>query len=330
MKWQVVTTEVEKLWTVISQHAQGATFFHTPAWSEILEITFDSWQNATIAVEFSDGNLVVLPQMRRKLPNPFNGYTESMLPGVYGGPLFFQTPNEEHWKVVWNIVSGLSDTIVYGNPYLQYVGEPSAIRRSKFTQVLDLTPGFDEIWRGFRKGHRADVKAARREGVEVTPATSLQEVNDYYKTYQDALERWGKGARGFYPRELFYNLFHRPEYGEATKLWAAHLSGEVIGGAWVLYHNNHAVYWHAVVHSEYMFYHPAHLLVATAIEDACDRGFHWFDFNPSGGLKGVVHFKKGFGAQRLEFSAYRRLSLVGKAFRLYRYLKERYLRTCSL
>lgn len=198
------------------------------------------------------------------------------------------------------------------------------------TQVLELTQGFDQIWKGFRKGHRADVKAARRKGVEVSVATALQEVNAYYEAYRDALQRWGKQASGFYPKRLFRNLFERPEYSEAIKLWLAHLNGEVIGGAWVFYHRDHTVYWHGTVHSAYMAYHPAHLLVAMAIEDACRSGFRWFDFNPSGGLQGVEHFKSGFGAQRLEFYVYRRQTPIGKAFRLYRYLKERYLRQCSL
>jgi hypothetical protein len=330
MKWRIAATGDRELWGYLSRESDGATFFHTPVWAEILESTFDAWKAATSAVEFSDGNAVVLPQMQWGLLGPIARYTESMLPGVYGGPLFLQTPNEEHWQAVWDIVNSLSDIIVLGNPYLPYVGQPNAIRRPMLTQVLELTRGFDSIWKGFRKGHRAGTKAAEREGVEVKVATSRQEVDAYAESYGDALRRWGTQARGFYPKRLFHNLFQHQKYGEAIRLWVARLNGKVVGGAWVFYHNNHAVYWHGAVHSAYMTYHPAHLLVTTAIEEACREGFRWFDLNPSGGLQGVEHFKSGFGAQRMSFYTYRRLSFGGKAFRLYRYLRERCLRRCSL
>jgi lipid II:glycine glycyltransferase (peptidoglycan interpeptide bridge formation enzyme) len=97
-----------------------------------------------------------------------------------------------------------------------------------------------------------------------------------------------------------------------------------------LYHRRHVVYWHGVTDPSYAHCHPVHVLLATAIEDACGRGLRWFDFNPSGGLDGVEQFKSGFGAKRIEFRAFRNLSPFGRSYRLYRHCKERYLRTCSI
>jgi hypothetical protein len=39
------------------------------------------------------------------------------------------------------------------------------------------------------------------------------------------------------------------------------------------------------------------LLLHDVIRDACERGFRWFDFNPSGGHEGVAAFKRSFGAE---------------------------------
>jgi lipid II:glycine glycyltransferase (peptidoglycan interpeptide bridge formation enzyme) len=36
------------------------------------------------------------------------------------------------------------------------------------------------------------------------------------------------------------------------------------------------------------------------IKNACEKGYTWFDFNPSGGLEGVKAFKERFGAQALK------------------------------
>jgi lipid II:glycine glycyltransferase (peptidoglycan interpeptide bridge formation enzyme) len=42
---------------------------------------------------------------------------------------------------------------------------------------------------------------------------------------------------------------------------------------------------------------PRNLLLYEAIKNACEKGYFWFDFNPSAGLKGVKAFKEGFGAE---------------------------------
>jgi len=198
------------------------------------------------------------------------------------------------------------------------------------THVLDLKPGMSRILKGFRKGHLSAVKAAQRTGLAIGIASSIDEVNAYFRIYQGALMRWGKEASGFYPERLFWNLFRLPSYGQNLKLWIAKREGEVIAGIWVFYHNDHVVYWHGATDAAHFAYHPAHLLVTAAIEEACDNEFHWFDFNPSGGLEGVEHFKRGFGAERLGFFAYRHLGPMGKAFRLSGHIKQRMLGTCPL
>lgn len=328
---QAISEElVGEVWNKICSTSKLATFFHTSAWANALEASFPHWSPRPIALEFSDGNQMVVPLMQWKRWIPIGYYGESMLPGVYGGPVFMRAPTAEHWRVLWSAVNQFSNIIIFGNPLLPQVGSPSAKKRVISTQVLDLEPGIDRILKSFRKGHKADLKAARRKGVEIKLASSIQEVDAYFEVYQNALVRWGEKAGGFYPRQLFYNLFRLPEYGGAVKLWLAVYQGRVIAGAWLFYHNDHAVYWHGAVHSKYMSCHPVHLLITAAIEESSQSGFRWFDFNPSGGLKGVEHFKSGFGTQSLEFFSYRRLNSVGKTFRLCRYFKESYLRKCSL
>ena len=322
--------ERDTAWNRVSSTCRQATFFHTKVWSSALEETFPRWVAHPVAIEFSDGNLMVMPLMRRRDRLFKSGYKESMLPGVYGGPLFLSSPGKAHWKEVWSAVNQFSNIIIWGNPYLKYLDSPKGEKRTLFTQALDLREGFDKVKKGFRKGHKANIKVARREGVEVDVAATLETVTAYYNIYRDSLRRWGRQAGGFYPGRLFYNLFRQPEYGRAIRLWVARWNGVVIGGALIFYHNEHAVYWHGVVHPAYMNLHAAHLLLSTAIEDACRSGFRWFDFNPSGGLKGVEHFKNGFGTRYLEFYSYRRLNPAGKAFRVYRYLQEHYLKQCSL
>ena len=51
--------------------------------------------------------------------------------------------------------------------------------------------------------------------------------------------------------------------------------------------------------SDYFHLRPVNLLMCEIIKHSCDRGYSWFDFNPSGGHEGVTAFKKSFGAEAL-------------------------------
>src|SRR4029079_1053277 len=73
--------------------------------------------------------------------------------------------------------------------------------------------------------------------------------------------------------------------------------GEIAAGALCLYSRRHVAYWHGAARERLLECRPVHLLIETALHDACERGMRWFDFNPSGGHRGVEAFKKGFGAE---------------------------------
>lgn len=317
------------LWDELSR-CQGATFFHSGIWSQVLESSFSRWQAAPISWEFSDGNVALLPLMKRPGLLGLGVYKESMIPGVYGGPIFLRRPTKNHWDEFWKSTEKVSNVIIYGNPFLEQSRFPEHSTTSMSTHALDLSPGVNSVLKCFRKGHMAAVKAARRKGLEITIASSLDDVSAYFDIYQRALTRWGNAASGFYPAELFRNLFQLPSYGEKVKLWLAKNNRTVIAGIWVFYHNDHAVYWHGVTEANHFSDHPAHLLVTSAIEEACGNALRWFDFNPSGGLKGVEHFKRGFGAKPLDFFVYRRLGATGKGYRVSRQVKQTLLGTCPL
>jgi hypothetical protein len=330
LSWQpIAADEATALWDELASAFRGATFFHSKTWSEVLQACFSRWVPSPMALEFSDGNILVLPLMSRKTFGEIRIYRESMIPGVYGGPLFLRPPSEQHWHGFWNAVNKVPNITIYGNPFVEQQGFPTgSIGMS--THALDLSLGMGRVLKGFRKGHLAAVKAAQRKGLQIEVASSVDEVKAYFHIYQSALKRWGKEASGFYPERLFQNLLALPGYRNKLKLWIAKHQDTVIAGIWVFYHNDHAVYWHGATDAEYFSYHPAHLLVTAAIEEACENGLHWFDFNPSGGLEGVEHFKRGFGAKRLEFFRYRRLGPVGKAFRVSSQLRQTVLGACPL
>ena len=328
--WTLTTPHsVRSLWDGLVRAGGAETFFQTPVWSELIVAVFPHWRIAPLSLEFDDGNKVLVPFLRRAVI-PGIAYAESVVPGVYGGPLFLRNPDREHWLALWRALTRLPNFVLIENPFFPSCGDPSFERRFLFTQVLDLEAGYAQVCKGFSKGHKSDIKAASKAKIEICRAASVQDIEDYYFAYRDSLSRWGSRAGGFYPLKLFAHLFQHVEFGNAIRLWLARFENKLIAGGWFFYHRAQVTYWHSAVLAEYMGIHPMHLLIDAVIRDACALGMQQLDLCPSGGLVGVEKFKNGFGARKLEFSSYRRLNPFGRAFRLSRYLFEHYRRQSSL
>ena len=117
-----------------------------------------------------------------------------------------------------------------------------------------------------------------------------------------SLTRWGDSASSRYPRELFTAILaFSLKYPELAAIWLVSRGSENMAGGVAFYWNRHAVYWHGVMDDEFQAESPSNTLVGEMIRDACERGFGFFDFNPSGGHDKVADFKRRFGTKVVAF-----------------------------
>lgn len=325
---QVLDPAPSELWDRVCARCPYATFFHTRLWAEAMAATFPHLRIATRAYLFEDGTVAIVPLMRYRagLRGLFRGY-ESMFPGVYGGIIAEGDLSPEQVRAIYASVRGPRTAWVrlFGNPYAPF-GIPEAFRPTVlFTQALRLSGEYKDLWRQFSRGNRSNIRKAMRSGLQVTLAESESDYAQYYAAYQDALRRWGERATSRYPFTLFQIL--RQYDARYVRLWLVRKSGVVIGGILVLYHNRHAVYWHGAFVGAFLEYRPSNLVHAEAIRDACERGYEWYDFNPSGGHAGVVRFKQSFHPQMLYFHA---AEVGGNEFsRMYATVRARLLSSIS-
>lgn len=329
LRWEVMRDGVEEAWDAVVQTSPTATFFQRRAWAEVIERTFPRWRPAPVALEFSDGNVGVLPLMRHA---PI-GHRESMPPHVYGGPVFLRPPGALHLEAAQSVATWYPDVTLVDNPFCGYRREQDGLARWQLTTTAtDLRAGFDTLWGRFRDSHRRHVRSAERQGVTSGLAESLADVDAYYAIYRDSLRRWGAGARGFYPRALFRNLFRSSEFGRGIRLLLARKDGAVIGGIVVLHHGTQTTYWHGASHAAHASAHPSPFLLVSALREACAAGQHWFDFGSQDRhMQGVQHFKDGFASQRLVYDAwYSSNSVRGLLFTRYRTRRERRFHRCPL
>ncbi len=283
-------------WQELAERCEYATFFHTPDWYKIFaQGNLPAVIHAN-KITFSNGTIAILPVLETRVSATEKLYFSGPA-GVYGGwiaaaPLSVDRQQE----MVRLLLNEFKPLIWRLNPFAP---ERENLKlgkvRADFTQVLDLGFGFESILKKWSKGHYAAMRQAQRLGVTVSRARKAKDWQDYFGCYQDSLERWGEKASSRYEWSLFEQLSLLPP--EKCSLWLARSQGSVIAGALCFTHHRHIAYWHGAAASDSIRLRPAHLLQYVAIQDACQRGCRWYDFNPSGSHAGVVKFKKGFGAE---------------------------------
>ncbi len=286
-------------WLDVARRCPYATYFHTPVWAQLMATVHPRLSLATRGFQLCDGARAVLPLLSYDDGFLFRGY-ESMAPGVYGGPIAERLLTDSEVNEILDSTTGLRIGFlrVFGNPFLEcFRATPD--RASDFTQVIDLRAGFESVFRRFHRNHRRSYEASVHSGLSLDRASSLQDFRDYYAVYRADRVRWGQQATTDDPLRLFEEI-HRREDPNVV-LWLARWQSRVVAGDLWLYWNRHNVGWHGAADPEFFDKHPTHFLLTEIIRDACARGAHCLDLNPSGGHSGVVGFKESFGAERIYF-----------------------------
>jgi CelD/BcsL family acetyltransferase involved in cellulose biosynthesis len=300
----VTTLEIAKVWVPSADEWDRAwescpysTYFQSRDWAEI----WAGYQGGRfapdpLAVLLSDGQRILLPLSCEKILRRLVRRRVSSPAGTFGGWLADRSLDGQAQQLVMQLVARQFPDLAWrNNPF-----EPCAFERytddvtGDETHVISLDQGFDAIFRSWTKGHASASQKARREGVETACATSEEEWKEYFLIYQNSLQRWGDKATLAYSWDLFEGIFRRRSPN--VRLWIARHQGRMVAGALCLYSPSHVVYWHGAALDSHFKLRPVNLLIHDAIHDACERGYKWFDFNPSGGLEGVKAFKRSFGA----------------------------------
>lgn len=304
---RVLNRITKQFWEDTISSSENATFFHSPIWAKIISQTFPEMRIATKGIELGDGTRAVFPliSVRSKLNGIFNTYY-SMVPGVYGGIISDgrRLTTVELEMIFSEMKTRKFNHIIYvDNPFENYEIPDSYQKKDMYTHILELDSDFQVVKRNFSRGNKSNINKAIKKGVSIEIAQTYSEYREYYEIYKDSLSRWGDSASSHYSFNLFHNMYKINS--QNIKLWLAKVDNKAIAGALVFYQNKHAVTWHGACLQSHFNYRPNNLLYAEIIRNACENGYKYFDFNPSGGHDGVVRFKESFGSKQLNFQVHR-------------------------
>ncbi|MBI2966774.1 MAG: GNAT family N-acetyltransferase [Bacteroidetes bacterium] len=286
-------------WDEIWKNCDHATYFHSREWAEIWQeytkVSEQPYQYEPLIVSFSDGKRTLLPISSYANRNGEQKEYIASPAGTFGGWISVNELTVKHYRLLISLLKERYRPLLWRmNPYneMELRATPPDVK-PETTSVLALTGNFEDIFRRWSKGHKAAVNQARKAGVLIKQAESLDEWRGYYEVYCDSIRRWGETATMRYPWKIFEVMQNC--HSSNIKLWIALKNNNLIAGALCFYAKCHAVYWHGAALDEYFSLRPVNLLLYEAIKDAHSAGFKWFDFNPSGHLEGVRAFKKSFG-----------------------------------
>jgi CelD/BcsL family acetyltransferase involved in cellulose biosynthesis len=294
-------------WDEIWNECEYSTYFHSREWAEIWsKYTKRKMFLTPFLILFSDGKKALLPFSCLK-----KGGLAPIIMGTsrlyfsspectYGGWISAEKLSNNHALLLSNLIKKKFNNLTWRlNPY-DSIAMKSRIRFSYEgeTHAINLEKGFNVIASNMSKGHRSAVKQASRSGVTVRLASSIEDWLSYYQVYETSVDRWGNRLLGAeYTWDLFNEIFLRNSPN--VELWLSIYLDKVISGALCFHSKKHFVYWHGASTGTYFNLRPVNLLLYEVIKKACETGYAWFDFNPSGGLEGVKAFKERFGAQSL-------------------------------
>ncbi|MGC9327679.1 MAG: GNAT family N-acetyltransferase [Candidatus Hinthialibacter sp.] len=315
MKLQVVEhgrIPEEKPWSVWEQILEGRerySFFQTPAWSEILDLTIPGARPCHHWFRFSDECEAVLPLFSSRKKIGFSKL-ESLPWGTYGDLIGTREITLEHRiAAVSKIISILkplceitvSPTNMNSIPPINMEAEHLHIQECT-THILDLGDSFEEIWTNqFQARNRTAIRRARDKGVVVTWGNNPESVSDLRRLYKNATQRW-EGVETL-PEKFFDHLGDMP--GDRVRIWQARYEEQTLAADVILYGREEAQYFAGAADPEFSEYNASKLMMYEIIQDACERGFKVFNFGSSGGLKGVEHFKHIFGGKKQKYARLR-------------------------
>lgn len=287
-------------WNSFLNECNQATFFHTPEWYEVWR-QYAAYKYHALLFKFSSGREALLPIAWRKRMQGLSKDYFSGPASTYGGLVTKDLLSEDDLGQIEEHLRHYALLEVRKNPFQKNLSD-KFFDKKDFTHVIDLKQGWDSIQKKWSVGHKFAAKKGLREGVQVKEALT-EDWHHYYQVYLDTFARWKNKPSSKYSFSLYEIL--QQINPDNCRLWIASYEGKVIGGLIVFYFKHHAVAWNSAHLKSHYPLKAAHVLQYTAIHDAVNRGYHWYDLNPSSNLEGVMKFKKGFGAEKKDASYYK-------------------------
>jgi len=275
----------------LSRHP-AATVFHTAAWARVLSETYGYLPSYFTALR-EDRLIAILPFMEvrswltgtRGISLPFTDECPPILPD--GMPLDEVAP-----EVISRAGSRQWRTIEYRG-HGRVMGHLLA-SSEYLTHELDLTPGEEALFSGYRSNVQRNIRKAEKSGISVVSDPTSGGVREFYRLNCLTRREYGLPPQ---PVRFFENLrTHLLGKGFGTLLLARH-EGRAVAGAVFLHFSGKAVYKYGASDRRCQELRPNNLVFREGIRKLCGKGVRTLSFGRTDlHHEGLRQFKLSWGA----------------------------------
>ena len=298
-------------WIHFVDECSWSTFYETPDWIRCQDVQNNALLSGSgLKLCFNDSTEVLFPISKKKVFKGFQFQLSGVPGGLYGGPLSKDNLKTDHLILaIETIQNKFANLDIRLNPFLFQILNIDTVsfthNSDTFTQVIDLNQSTSAINQALSVSKiDYDSRYAKKHNVQLSTANPT-DLNSYLGIYNSMINKWGKANIEYTP-DFFKMLISRKN----CDFWSIYKDDIYIGGGLFLKQNQHVSSWLTIVHADYLKYRPYEFVYNYLINHYKTLGFHWFDFNPSAGLDGVISFKEKFGTQKLFIPAIQQSSSI--------------------
>ena len=171
-------------------------------------------------------------------------------------------------------------------------------------QVTALPKNKDDLIKLFDNPRPRNIKKAIKSGVTIRKSTLKEDFDFLFETHNINMER----IQGKSKSKLFFELVKKNMPEEFYSLYIAELTGRKIAALLLFYFNKTLEYFTPCSIYEYRNLQANSLLIYTAMQDAIDKDFKYWNWGGTWeSQKGVYDFKKKWGAIDKNYYYYTRV-----------------------
>ncbi len=309
-----ICSEQAQEWRQVLTRAGDYDFYHLPGYHALHEQQGEG--KGTLLVFEEGDKLIALPLMVRKINVPgleaFADYRDATSVYGYPGPIANVAARNDHAFLSrfhhrlrrfahsqgWISVFSRLNPLLENHPLLEGLGKVISLSD---TVVIDLSVPEEEQVARYRKGHRYEIRRARREGMMVYHDAEWKNYMTFVNLYTQTMKRVHASPYYFFDRAYFDKL--RIALGDRLRLYVATMGGNICAASLFVSTRKIIQYHLSASAADCRKWAPSKVIIDEVRQWGSAIGARWLHLGGGVGSQtdALFHFKAGFSPLRRRF-----------------------------
>ncbi len=301
----MLTPAMENLWDEFVESHKFGQIYHTTAWKDILESSFNHITNKNLILWDKDGRKIAGALPLYLVKSWLLGNRLVCIPlGTLCDPL---VNSRENFQTLFNYGLNLKNKfnckriefkIFESTSLIDEKLIPYSIHKHHYINLMD---DLDKLSKKFKRTVRQSVRKAVENDLEVIQGKTIDDLKKFYNLYLKTRKRNLVPSQ---PYRFFENIWKRLYPINMLTLLLVKRGELTIGGGIVIRFKNRATLEYLASDEDFFSLRPNHLLVWNAIKNALEEGCYVFDFGRTApDDTGLMRFKQSWGADVVDLIA---------------------------